>query len=226
MRTAELAGEVGWRRTDLLEPLARKVGGWAIAADLTDRDSIFESLARAGAVDVLVADAALPAIGLLDEFRLDETDRALEVNLGAPIMMAELVALDMIARCRGHLVFISSLSGMTASVRSSLYNATKFGPRGFALGLRADLRPHHVGVSIVFPGYISDAGHVRQFPCEAPPGIGARSPRDVARATARAIEQNTAEVAVAPPGLRLLGAVARGLTAAIQRGVGTEQVTR
>lgn len=45
------------------------------------------------------------------------------------------------------LLFISSLSGKTASGQASLYNATKFGMRGFALALREDMRPHNVGVS-------------------------------------------------------------------------------
>ena len=76
------------RRTDLLEPLAEKLGGRAIPADLTDRDSIYELLTEAGETDVLVANAALPATGLLVDYSLDEIDRALDVNLRAPIVMA------------------------------------------------------------------------------------------------------------------------------------------
>ena len=64
----------------------------------------------------------------------------------------------MIDRGHGHLVFISSLSGKVASPASSIYSATKFGLRGFALGLREDLAPHGVGVSVVLPGFIRDAG--------------------------------------------------------------------
>ena len=72
--------------------------------------------------------------------------------------MAKLAGERMAARSRGHLVFISSLSGKTASGQASLYTATKFGMRGFALALREDMRPHNVGVSTVFPGFIRDAG--------------------------------------------------------------------
>ena len=64
----------------------------------------------------------------------------------------------MTARGAGHMVFVSSLSGKAATARASLYCATKFGLRGFALGLRDDLRGTGVGVSVVMPGAIRDAG--------------------------------------------------------------------
>ena len=82
----------------------------------------------------------------------------LEVNLRAPIALARALAPAMIARGSGHIVFISSLAGKAAAPASSIYSATKFGLRGFALGLREDLRPHGVGVSVVLPGFIRDAG--------------------------------------------------------------------
>ncbi|WP_028811988.1 SDR family NAD(P)-dependent oxidoreductase [Streptomyces flavidovirens] len=216
------------RRTDILEPLAEKLGGQALPADLADRDSIEELLAEAGEIDVLVANAALPANGLLADYSISEIDRALDVNLRAPIVMAKLTGQRMAARRRGHLVFISSLSGKTASAQSSLYNATKFGMRGFALALREDMRPHNVGVSTLFPGYISEAGMFADSGATLPRGVGTRSPKDVARATIRAIENNVAEVDVAPLNLRLialLGGAAPSLTAAIQRRIGADKTT-
>jgi short-subunit dehydrogenase len=110
----------------------------------------------------------------------------------------------------------------------SVYNATKFGMRGFALALREDMRPHNVGVSTVFPGYIRDAGMFADSGATLPAGVGTRSPQDVARATARAIERNRAEVDVAPLGLRLLallGGAAPSLAATIQRRIGGDKIT-
>jgi short-subunit dehydrogenase len=216
------------RRADVLEPLAGKLGGRAVPADLTDRDAVEGLLAEVGEVDVLVANAALPATGLLADYSIGEIDRALDVNLRAPIVMAKVATERMVARGRGHLVFISSLSGKAASGKASLYNATKFGMRGFALALREDMRPHNIGVSTVFPGFIRDAGMFADSGATLPRGVGTRSPRDVARATVRAIENNLAEVDVAPLGLRLgamLGSVAPGLAAAVQRRVGGDKVT-
>ncbi|GAA1841649.1 SDR family NAD(P)-dependent oxidoreductase [Actinomadura bangladeshensis] len=215
------------RRADVLEPLAERLGGRAIVADLADRDAAEKLLDEAGRVDVLVANAALPASGLLSEYSITQVDRTLDVNLRAPIVMAKLAAAQMADRGRGHLVFVSSLSGKAASGQASLYNATKFGMRGFALGLREDLRPLGIGVSTVFPGFIRDAGMFADAGVMLPKGVGTRSPQDVARATVRAIERNIAEIDVAPLGLRLgarIGGIAPVLSAAVQRRAGGHRI--
>ncbi|MQY05131.1 SDR family NAD(P)-dependent oxidoreductase [Actinomadura macrotermitis] len=217
------------RRVDVLEPLADELGGKAVAADLAEPGEAERLLDAAGEIDVLVANAALPASGPLGDFSVGEIDRALDVNLRAPIVMARLAGERMAARGRGHLVFVSSLAGKTASGQASLYNATKFGLRGFALALREDMRPMGVGVSTVFPGFIRDAGMFADAGVTLPRGVGTRSPQDVARATLRAVEQNLAEVDVAPLGLRLgalLGGAAPGLAAAVQRRAGGDRITR
>lgn len=216
------------RRAEVLEPLAQELGGRALSADLADRDAPERLVAEAGEVDVLIANAALPASGTLDDYSLDEIDRALDVNLRAPIALAKLLAEPMAARGRGHLVFISSLSGKSAQPGGSLYSATKFGLRGFALGLREDLRPRGVGVSTVFPGFIRDAGMFAEAGVELPKGVGTRTPQEVADGVQRAIEQNRAEVDVAPLSLRL-GAVFSGvapqLSADVSRRLGNQAIT-
>ena len=146
------------RRAEVLEPLASELSGRAVACDLSQADEVERLLGEVGNADVLVANAALPASGLLSSFSVEELDAALAVNLRAPMVLARGLSAGMTARGSGHIVFISSMSGKTASVGGSVYSATKFGLRGFALGLREDLRGTGVGVSTVFPGFISDAG--------------------------------------------------------------------
>ena len=63
-----------------------------------------------------------------------------------------------------------------------IYNATKFGLRGFALGLRADLGPKGVGVSIVSPGFDPRSRHVRRRRRQADPRAWApATPEQVGR---------------------------------------------
>jgi short-subunit dehydrogenase len=224
------------RRMDVLEPLATELGGRPLTFDLGDRGDV-EKLCReavAAELDVFIANAALPASGLLTELSQEQVDRMLEINLRAPIALAHALAPGMIERGRGHMVFVSSLSGKAANPASSIYSATKFGLRGFALGLREDLRAHHVGVSTVLPGFISEAGmfadaqvnhpdaHIR-----LPPGVGTRTPEQVAAAAIRAIERNRAEVDVAPTLVRL-GATFAGaapqLAAAASRVIGSSKI--
>ncbi len=216
------------RRADVLEPLAAEVGGRALACDLGDGADVDRLVAAAGAVDVLVANAALPASGPLLEYTQEQIDRALEVNLRAPITLARALAPGMVERGRGHLVFISSLAGKAAAPGSSLYSATKFGIRGFALCLREDLRSTGVGVSIVFPGFIRNAGMFADSGAELPRGIGTRSPQQVASAVIRAIERNRAEIDVAPVGLRVgtaLAGLAPQTSASVSRLIGSDSIS-
>jgi short-subunit dehydrogenase len=215
------------RRTDVLEPLREELGAGAVACDLSDRAALAELIEAAGEVDILVANAAHPASGPLTEFDQDQIDRMLEVNLRAPIALARALAPGMIERRRGHMVFISSLAGKAASPSSSIYSATKFGLRGFALGIREDLRPYGVGVSVVLPGFIRDAGMFAESGAQLPRGVGTRSPEQVAAGVARAIERNLGEVQVAPIGLRVaasFAAVAPELAAGMSRRMGGEKI--
>ncbi len=182
---------------------------------------------QAGQVDVLIANAGVPAGGLLGDFTQEQVDHLLEVNLRAPIALARALTPGMVERRRGHVVFMSSLQGKATTPVSSIYCAAKFGLRGFALALREDLRDYGVGVSVVLPGFIREAGMFAQSGVRLPPGVGTRSPRDVAAAVVSAIERNRAEVEVAPVGLRLgtaAAAVAPALSAAVSRRLGSERI--
>lgn len=201
---------VSGRREGELTRLAGEVGATAVVCDLSARADIdrLASTALDAGVDVLVANAAHPATGMLAALTQEEIDLILDVNLRAPIELARVLAPAMADRGRGHVVFISSLSGKSAQPASSLYSATKFGLRGFGLALREDLRGTGVGVSVVAPGFIRDSGMFAKTGVKLPPGVGTRTPQDVAAAVIRAIEGNRAEIDVAPFGLRIGSAVA------------------
>jgi uncharacterized protein len=215
------------RRRDVLEPLGAELGARVIACDLSSRADVERLVERAHPVDVLIANAAVPAGGSMVELTQAEIDRALEVNLRAPLALAHGLAPAMIERGRGHIVFVSSLQGKATTPASSVYSATKFGLRGFSLALRQDLGPHGVGVSVVLPGFIRDAGMFAAAGATLPPWVGTRRPQDVAEAIISAIEHDRAEVEVAPIGLRLgtaVAAVAPGLSAAVSRRLGSERI--
>jgi short-subunit dehydrogenase len=191
------------RRADVLDALATELGGLALVADLARRDELERLLEAAGEVDVLIANAALPATGRLTTLERDAVDRALEVDLRAPIALAHGVVPAMVERGGGHLVFIGSLSGKAATAGSSIYNASKFGLRGFALALRGELAPSGVGVSLVAPGFVRDAGMYAKTQIRLPPGVTTRTPDQVADAVVRAIVENRAEIDVASLTMRL-----------------------
>jgi uncharacterized protein len=220
---------VSGRRRDALDELAASLGERTevLVADLTERDAATRLADAAGAVDVLVANAALPASGRVEDFDHDQIDRALDVNLRAPIQLTRALLPGMLERGRGHVVFVSSLSGKAASPRSGIYSATKFGLRGFAAGLREDVEPLGIGVTVVFPGFVRDAGLFADSGVRLPRFVGTRTPEQVAEAVVRGIERERAEVDVAPLGLRVgtrIAGLAPVTAARVQRRLGSERI--
>lgn len=193
---------------ELAESLPGGGGHRFVAADLDLEGAAERLVADAGTVDVLVANAGLSAGGRLDAFSEHDLAAALRVNLESPVRMARALVPDLRQRGQGHLVFISSLQAKIALPRSSVYSATKFGLRGFSLSLREDLWGTGVGVSLVLPGFIRDAGMFAASGMKAPAGLGTSSPEEVGAGVALAIERNRAEVVVAPVLQRLGAAIA------------------
>ncbi len=189
------------RKAEELEQLAAELPGEGhrpLPADLAQEGAAERLAAEAGDVDILVANAGLPGAGWLTDFSAEEVSRALRVNLEAPMLLARALYPAMVERGSGHLVFVSSLAGKAASPRSSIYNATKFGLRGFALALRTDIGPKEVGVSLVSPGFIRDAGMFADSGAKVPPGLGTATSADVSAAVVKAVEHNRVEIVVAP----------------------------
>ncbi|MDX1881132.1 SDR family oxidoreductase [Mycolicibacterium sp. 141076] len=126
--------------------------------DVTDRESfeVFLDKARsdgAGHLDVLINNAGVMPIGPF----LDETQQsirsAMEVNLYGVLTGCQLALPEMVARRRGHIINIASLSGLIPLPGQVVYNATKFGVVGLTTALADEVAPHGVEVSVVMPPF-------------------------------------------------------------------------
>jgi short-subunit dehydrogenase len=187
------------RRRELLQELADELGGARlIPADLSKRTDTEMLVKQAGEIDILVANAGVPATGKLVKLEPTQIDKAIEVNLRAPIALARLVLPHMIERGDGHIVLMSSMAGKFAGPNASIYNATKFGLRGFGLALRQELAKTGVGVSTIFPTFVKEAGMWAETGLSAPRLAGEVPPQAVADAVVKAIRDNKIEVDVAP----------------------------
>ena len=116
------------------------------------------------------------------------------------------------------------MAGKIPTAGTSLYNATKFGIRGFGLALRQELLGTGVGVSVVLPTFVGGAGMWAETGLEAHPMAGEVPAGEVAEAVRTAIIRNRAEIDVAPittrAGLKL-AAVAPRLAERVTRATGT-----
>ncbi len=212
------------RNQQALRKLAGELGeSRIITADLS-RSGEAERLAKeAGRVDVLVSNAGLPASGELKTFRIEELDRALAVNLRAGIVLARQLLPAMLKRKSGHMVFMSSVAGLVPVAGASVYNATKFAIRGFALALREELWGTGVGVSVVCPTFVSEAGMWAETGVRINPMIGEVSPQQVADAVWTAIAKNRGEVDVVPLHVKaglIVQSLAPGLFTSVARASG------
>ncbi len=185
------------RNEEALTKLAKELGdARVVVADLS-RHGEPERLAKeAGEVHVLVSNAGVPASGRLVTFKVEHLDRAIAVNLRAGIVLARELAPAMIARKQGHMVFMASVAGKVPSPGFVVYTATKFGIRGFALALREELWSTGVGVSVISPTFVSEAGMWAETGLKANPMAAEVTPGRVAEAVLTAITKNKAEVDV------------------------------
>jgi short-subunit dehydrogenase len=191
------------RRRAELDALAAELGDTrVIPADLAMIGEAERLSAEAEPVDIFVANAGLPANGDLVDFEVDQIDHALDVNLRSAVVLARLLLPGMTVRRVGHIVLMDSIAGRIPTAGSSLYNATKFGLRGFGHALRSELRDLGVGVSLISPTFVSTVGMWAETGQRSP--VRTTTPQRVAEACVRAIRENKAEVTVAPIEQRLL----------------------
>jgi short-subunit dehydrogenase len=215
------------RNEKALRRLAKELGeSRVIAADLSVNGEAERLAKEAGHVDVLVSNAGVPASGRLTTFTIEELDRAIAVNLRAGIVLARQLSPAMLKRKSGHMVFMSSAAGIVPAAGATLYSATKFGLRGFALALREELWGSGVGVSVVCPTFVSESGMWADTGLKVNPMAGLVSPAQVAEAVWSAITKNRGQVDVVPlpvrAGIKVL-AIAPGLFTTVARMTGASR---
>jgi short-subunit dehydrogenase len=192
------------RDADQLRSLAERLSGSEVLiGDLSDHSGVEAIAEQAGDVDVFVAGAGIPASGKLTTFSVGQLDRALAVNLRSAIVLANHLVPGMVERGRGHIVLLASMHGKLPTALVSVYNATKFGLRGFGLALRQELAGTGVGVSVINPTFVRDAGMYAETGAKTHPLAGSVTPEQVADAVVKAILSDRAEIDVAPLGARL-----------------------
>ena len=194
---------LGARRADKLEHIAGEIyaaGGKVevVATDVTSREQVQTLVDTAvrvfGRVDVLINNAGLMSIAPLDEIKVDEWDRMIDINVKGVLYGIAAALPQFRKQNSGHFINIASVAGLKVfSPGGTVYSGTKFAVRAISEGLR-----HEVGGSIrtttIEPGAVDSelklgssheqsANFVQEFYKLAIPANA------VARAIAYAIEQ-------------------------------------
>jgi NAD(P)-dependent dehydrogenase (short-subunit alcohol dehydrogenase family) len=197
------------RRTDKIRDLPRRHPGQAAATalDVTDpaqiRDAVDRALDEFGRIDVLVNNAGYGLLGALEELSDEELRSQFETNLFGLVNVTRAVLPHFRAQRSGHIVQISSLSGVVPNPGESAYAATKFALEGMSESLAQEVAHLGIRVTIVEPGpvrtefagrslrradpiddYADSVGQVRELLAQ----LDGSQPNDPARVTQAIIE--------------------------------------
>jgi short-subunit dehydrogenase len=180
----------------------------AVPADLSDPRNVADLVDRArtaaGRIDILVNNAGVEYYRRFHEYSAKELATVLTVNLHVPLELARQLLPSMLQRGEGHIVGVASLAGKKGVSFNAPYSATKAGMILWTDAVREELEGTPVGVSVVVPGYIHDAGMFHDGGVAPPKLLGSSSPQDVADAVVEAIRSDAQELIVNPRPVRAM----------------------
>src|SRR5713226_5223719 len=153
---------LGARRADRLEAIAadiRKNKGEADlqVIDVSKREDLTSFVNKAqdrfGRLDVLISNAGLMPLSPLDDLRVDEWDRMIDVNIKG-VLYGIAAALPVFRKQgSGHFMNVSSVAGHRVGPNGAVYSGTKFAVRAISEGLRQEAGDK-IRVTIISPGAV------------------------------------------------------------------------
>ena len=168
--TAELLAErgakvvLGAQGGDKLNALAARIvaaGRDAVGVDIdvtkrADLTRFVEAACeRFGKLDVLFNNAGIGPISPMDDLKVDEWDRMIDVNIKGVLYGIAAALPHMKAQKSGHIINVSSVAGHRVRPTSTVYSATKTAVRVISEGLRQEVTPYNIRTTIISPGAVS-----------------------------------------------------------------------
>jgi NAD(P)-dependent dehydrogenase (short-subunit alcohol dehydrogenase family) len=139
---------------DLVERAPDRVR--TVAVDVTDPAAVRRGVAVAveefGRIDVLVNNAGYGSRGAVEEFAEAQIRAQFDVNVFGVLDVTRAVLPVMRAQGSGHVVQMSSVGGVTATLGGAIYAGTKFALEGLSEGMSLELAPLGIRVTLVEPG--------------------------------------------------------------------------
>ncbi|MBV9513420.1 MAG: SDR family oxidoreductase [Mycobacteriaceae bacterium] len=140
------------RPSQRLDAAAGRVGGTAVALDLTDAEALAASSALTDELDVLVHNAGVAFPDRLADSRLSDWRTSFDVNVIGAVALTQAL-LPALRRSRGQVIFVNSGAGLNVLPGMASYSASKFALRAFADSLRAE--EPALRVTSVHPGRVA-----------------------------------------------------------------------
>jgi NADP-dependent 3-hydroxy acid dehydrogenase YdfG len=195
---------LGARRLERLQSLADEItraGGKASArvTDVTDAGQVMalvdDAVERFGRIDVILNNAGIMPQSPLERRKLADWDRTIDINLKGVLYGIAAALPHMQRQKAGHVINVSSVAGHKVRPGSAVYAATKTAVRVLSEGLRQEVKPWNLRVTIISPGAVATELPNSVTETDVAAGIGqfyekyAIAPESFARAVAFAISQ-------------------------------------
>jgi len=136
---AEISGQLDIRRLDV--------------TDFNAIPAFVEQAARDyGRIDVLVNNAGFAVAGFAEDMQLDEIRLQFETNFFGQVALTQAVLPTMRGQRSGHIIMVSSISGLHGALSISSYSASKFALEGWSESLRLEVNALGIKVVLVEPG--------------------------------------------------------------------------
>ncbi len=155
---------LGARRVERIEALAQELdrnGGKAVAlrTDVTESGQVKQLVDAAvrsyGRIDVMINNAGVMPLSLLERLMLDDWNRAIDVNIKGVLYGIAAALPYMKAQRAGHIVNVSSVAGHRVGPGSAVYAATKHAVLALSEGLRQEVKPYNLRTTVISPGAVA-----------------------------------------------------------------------
>ena len=146
------------RRVESIADFADEFGDRVVtvALDVTDKEQIATAVRTAtdafGGIDVLVNNAGNGYLAAIEEGEDDQVRKLFDVNYFGVVDMIKAVLPGMRARGAGHIVNISSMTGLVANPPNGYYSSTKFALEALTEALAQEVKPFGIKVTAIEPG--------------------------------------------------------------------------
>jgi NAD(P)-dependent dehydrogenase (short-subunit alcohol dehydrogenase family) len=153
------AGRSAEKRTEIDRVAAsKKLPMKSLEMDVRDDSSVTRAvqavLHETGAVDVLLNNAGIGTMAVVEELRADDLRAVYETNIFGVLRVTQAVLPHMRERRKGRILMLSSVAGIVTPPLYAAYSSSKHALEAISNALRLEMFPFHIEVVLIEPGYI------------------------------------------------------------------------
>ncbi|HEY1422066.1 MAG TPA: SDR family oxidoreductase [Candidatus Acidoferrum sp.] len=125
-----------------------------VCSDASVAAAVKSVLEAYGVIDVLINNAGIGYMAVVEELRMEDFKRQFETNLYGVLRVTQAVLPHMRERRSGRILMLSSVAGLVSPPTYGAYSSSKHALEGLSNALRLELYPFHIDVVLIEPGYI------------------------------------------------------------------------